>query len=109
VFVTEDPERAWPLLMPHLLEETNSYARWAQEGGASVPYQEADEATIRSRPGYRVVTPAECVELANGLGPDGVFLLHPLPGGLDPEVAWSSLELFEQAVLPALQRPQSRR
>jgi hypothetical protein len=48
---------------------------------------------------YRVVTPDECVALAEEYGR---VLLHPLMGGLSPALAWESLELFERAVLPRL-------
>jgi hypothetical protein len=30
-------------------------------------------------------------------------VIKPLIGGLDPDVAWSSLELFASKVLPALE------
>ena len=48
---------------------------------------------------YRVVTPDECVELANELGS---VLLHPLMGGMPIELGWESLELFESKVLPRI-------
>jgi hypothetical protein len=38
-----------------------------------------------------------------GLGPGCAILLHPLVGGMDPELSWESLELFEKKVLPAIQ------
>jgi hypothetical protein len=48
------------------------------------------------------VTPDECVELAKELGDFGTLILHPLMGGIPPDVAWESLELFERKVLPRL-------
>ena len=51
---------------------------------------------------YRVVTPDECVELAQELGDFGTIVLHPLMGGIPPGVAWESLDLFERKVLPRL-------
>jgi len=30
-------------------------------------------------------------------------MLHPMMAGLPPELGWSSLELFERAVLPRLE------
>ena len=51
---------------------------------------------------YRVLTPEACVELGRGLGERGVLVLHPLMGGLPPELGWQSLELFDAKVLPAL-------
>ena len=29
-------------------------------------------------------------------------MFHPLMGGMDPELSWASLRLFEKAVLPRL-------
>ena len=48
---------------------------------------------------YLVLTPDECIALARERG--GLFL-KPLMGGLDPDVAWESLELIESKVLPEL-------
>ncbi len=48
-----------------------------------------------------VVTPDECV----GWPAEGSLLLHPLMGGLDPELAWQSLELVAGKVLPRLREP----
>ncbi|HWE70102.1 MAG TPA: LLM class flavin-dependent oxidoreductase [Acidimicrobiales bacterium] len=101
VFVAEDPEQAWALLLPHLLHESNSYAAWSADGGTPVPYSPADDRSIREGGQYRVVTPEECVTLGQSVG-DGTLLLHPLVAGLDPEVAWTSLELFATRVLPEL-------
>ena len=57
----------------------------------------ADE--LRRSGVYRVVTPDECVALAQEIGR---VILHPLMGGLPPALGWESLELFEQKVLPRL-------
>jgi hypothetical protein len=57
---------------------------------------------VRKSGVYRVVTPDECVELAHELGDFGTIVLHPLMGGIPPDVAWESLELFERKVLPRL-------
>ena len=54
---------------------------------------------VRASGKYQVLTPDEAVEHAQQ---QGSFLLHPLMGGIPPEVAWESLELFERAVLPRL-------
>ena len=62
-----------------------------------------DEQSIREMTDrYVVVTPEECVELAHEYGRGGTLGFSPLMGGLDPEFAWESLELFDAEVLPAL-------
>jgi hypothetical protein len=45
------------------------------------------------------VTPEEAVAMIRGGAPLG---LQPLCGGLAPEVAWESLQLIGDRVLPAL-------
>jgi alkanesulfonate monooxygenase SsuD/methylene tetrahydromethanopterin reductase-like flavin-dependent oxidoreductase (luciferase family) len=101
--VTRDPDAAWRAIAPHALHETNGYGRWAAETGLDSSYRtmtDADE--LRRAGGYAVVTPEQCLELAHTLGPDGILVFHPLMGGLDPDLAWSSLELFASEVLPRL-------
>jgi alkanesulfonate monooxygenase SsuD/methylene tetrahydromethanopterin reductase-like flavin-dependent oxidoreductase (luciferase family) len=105
VFVAEDPEKAWAQVGPHVLYTTNSNAEWAKERGVgATPYPPAESVEdLKSSPQFAVVTPERCVELAEELGPDSEFVLQPLMGGMDPELSWSSLELFEKAVLPRLE------
>jgi hypothetical protein len=49
-----------------------------------------------------VVTPDECVAMAQTKGPMDALVFHPLMGGLDPDLAWQSLELFAAKVLPVI-------
>jgi alkanesulfonate monooxygenase SsuD/methylene tetrahydromethanopterin reductase-like flavin-dependent oxidoreductase (luciferase family) len=103
--VAEDPDAAWSRIAPHALHESNSYASWYAQGGTSGPYQPTrDAAALRTSGLYQVLTPEECVALAEALGPDGWLFLHPLMGGLDPELGWQSLELLASKVLPRLAR-----
>ena len=48
---------------------------------------------------YRVFTPDEAVEHVRTAG---YLAMHPLCGGIPPEVAWTSLELLRTEVLPQL-------
>ena len=48
---------------------------------------------------YVVLTPEQCVQMVRKLGN---LLLHPLMGGMPPELGWRSLELFVNKVQPAL-------
>jgi alkanesulfonate monooxygenase SsuD/methylene tetrahydromethanopterin reductase-like flavin-dependent oxidoreductase (luciferase family) len=102
VFVAEDPDAYWEILGPHALHELQSYGRWAEFDVGS-PYGGIDDiAAARATGFYRVLTPDECVELARTLPPEAGLIFKPLIGGLAPEHAWSSLELFASKVLPAL-------
>jgi hypothetical protein len=102
VHVSDDPDRAWASIAPHALHESNSYARWLNAAGNSGPYAEADDAdALRASGNYVVMTPDECVEFANSRG---ALTLHPLMGGLDPDLAEESLSLVESAVLPRVDR-----
>ncbi len=103
VFVAEDPDRMWAQIAPHVLHETNSYARWYAELGTAGPYQPIEDADgLREAGIYQVLTPEQCIELAQGLGDNGWLLIQPLLGGLDPRIGWESLELLGEKVLPAL-------
>ncbi len=103
VHVAEDPERAWARIAPHALHETNAYGRWIAESGDPGPYQTAADAEALRRSGnYLVLTPGELVERLRALGPAAGCSLHPLMGGLDPELGWESLELVAAKVMPAL-------
>jgi alkanesulfonate monooxygenase SsuD/methylene tetrahydromethanopterin reductase-like flavin-dependent oxidoreductase (luciferase family) len=105
VHVADDPDRAWAEIGRYLLYEASVYASWQQAGQRS---QVTDHATtvdeLRAGNVYRILTPGECVALVEELGPSGAIVLHPLIGGLPPELSWPSLELVADRVLPALGR-----
>jgi len=101
--VAEDPDAAWRHIAPHALHEANAYGRWIAEAGTAGPYVETQDAdALRASGQYPILTPDELVELARGMGPMDALLFHPLMGGMDPELSWASLRLFENAVLPRL-------
>ena len=71
--------------------------------GTQVGYSAVTDADqLRGQGGYRVVTPEDCLRLVRELGPDAEIQLHPLMGGMDPELGWESLQLFESKVMPQL-------
>jgi alkanesulfonate monooxygenase SsuD/methylene tetrahydromethanopterin reductase-like flavin-dependent oxidoreductase (luciferase family)/AcrR family transcriptional regulator len=105
VHVTDDPDRAWPIVGPHFLHEARSYAAWEAERPGANPYPgPATWEELRDLGFYAVVTPDECVELWESLDDEAGLLLHPLVGGLDPEIGWESLDLFEREVLPRIRK-----
>jgi alkanesulfonate monooxygenase SsuD/methylene tetrahydromethanopterin reductase-like flavin-dependent oxidoreductase (luciferase family) len=100
VHVSEDPERDWARIAPHALYDAQTYAAWQtpdQRSSVHVAAQTSDD--VRKSGVYRVVTPDECVALANEMGR---IILHPLMGGLPPEFGWQGLKLFESKVLPRI-------
>ncbi len=100
IHVSEDPERDWERIMPYALHEATTYASWQSKGQRSTVRVDAKTPEqLKASGGYLVVTPDQCVEVAKR---DGGLTLHPLMGGLPPEIGWESLRLFESKVLPRL-------
>jgi alkanesulfonate monooxygenase SsuD/methylene tetrahydromethanopterin reductase-like flavin-dependent oxidoreductase (luciferase family) len=103
VHVSEDPDRTWEQIGPYALYDAESY-REMQSGGTRSQVlsgaQTLDE--LKAEGIYRVVTPDECVALAQELGPMGSIVLHPLLCGMPVELGWESLELFRDQVMPRL-------
>jgi alkanesulfonate monooxygenase SsuD/methylene tetrahydromethanopterin reductase-like flavin-dependent oxidoreductase (luciferase family) len=104
-YVTDDPDRAWGEVGPYLMHSTNTYAAWAREafGHSLEHYPPIDDvAQLRASGAYHLLTPEDAVAYLLGLGPDAVLILRPLFGGLDPDLALRSLDLFDQKVRPYL-------
>jgi alkanesulfonate monooxygenase SsuD/methylene tetrahydromethanopterin reductase-like flavin-dependent oxidoreductase (luciferase family) len=100
VHVTDDPEKAWARIGPHALYDARTYHSWQSPGQRSQVEVAADTIEgVKASGVYRVVTPDECVAMAEELGS---LLLHPLMGGMPADLGWESLDLFESKVLPRL-------
>jgi alkanesulfonate monooxygenase SsuD/methylene tetrahydromethanopterin reductase-like flavin-dependent oxidoreductase (luciferase family) len=104
LYVSKDPEKDWQIVGPHALYTSQSNAEWAKERGTGgTPYPAAQEvADLQRSSEFKVVTPAECVQLALALEEGSELYFQPIMGGLDPSHAWRSLHLFETEVLPDL-------
>ena len=103
LYVTHDPDAAWADIGPNLLHAANTYSQWlaeSEQGSNTLypPLTSVDE--LRAGGAYRIVTPEQCVAIAEELGPTGHLVLRPLFGGTEPKDAWASLKLFETEVLP---------
>ena len=104
VWVAEDPDAFWAKYGPSALHENNAYGKWYADWGAWNGYvtcKDTDE--LRATGRYPIVTPDELVQKAKDLGPNGTVMLHPMAGGGDPDLAWESLELVKNKVMPALE------
>jgi alkanesulfonate monooxygenase SsuD/methylene tetrahydromethanopterin reductase-like flavin-dependent oxidoreductase (luciferase family) len=101
IMLTRDPQRTWDQIAPHAEYDARTYAAWQEDGVVSdwaVPGADRWE-QLRDSGRYAVLTPEQCVALATR---DGQLMLHPLMGGIAPDLAWESLRLFETEVLPNL-------
>jgi alkanesulfonate monooxygenase SsuD/methylene tetrahydromethanopterin reductase-like flavin-dependent oxidoreductase (luciferase family) len=105
VHVAADVDEGWEQLAPYAMHEVNAYGAWSAAAGldTQVGYARYDDPEdMRASGRYRVLTPEQLVADITGRGPFAFTMLHPMVGGLPPELAWRSLELIEQEVLPAL-------
>ncbi|MGQ0824132.1 MAG: LLM class flavin-dependent oxidoreductase [Actinomycetota bacterium] len=104
--VTDDPDQAWNEIAPFLLYETQTYASFQTPGQHSTPRVDAESvADLKRADQLWVGTPAEILARARELPPAAALNFHPLAGGLPPDLAWASLELFATRVLPELRTP----
>ncbi len=89
-------------MAPFFLHEMNAYGSWQAQDDLASPYRTVkDVDELRATGSYRVLTPAEFVA-EQEITPVAYLGLNPMCGGIPPELAWSSLRLFEREVLPAL-------
>ena len=103
VHVAEDPDKAWDEIKKYAMYDAESYARVQTAGNRSLNASAATDTDELRREGlYRIVSPDECVALADELGPAGTIIMRPLMSGMPSELGWESLELFRTKVLPRI-------
>jgi alkanesulfonate monooxygenase SsuD/methylene tetrahydromethanopterin reductase-like flavin-dependent oxidoreductase (luciferase family) len=99
-FISEDPDRAWAEIGPHMLHDAKAYAAWLGDAASITKSvaQTVDE--LRAQKGaYQIFTPDEALAYVKK---NGILMLQPLCGGLSPDLAWESLELMADKVLPRI-------
>jgi alkanesulfonate monooxygenase SsuD/methylene tetrahydromethanopterin reductase-like flavin-dependent oxidoreductase (luciferase family) len=98
VFVADELDRAWEELGPYLLHDATTYAAWNPQGNtASLSYGTTVEELRAENGAHRVMTVDDAIEHVRRYGLIG---LHPLCGGLPPELAWPYLRRVAEDVLP---------
>lgn len=105
VHLAEDVEAGWKEIAPFAMHETNAYGKWLAAGGPGMAdaYRQVDTYDeLRALGQYRVLTPDEYVAELKEREPLAIGLLHPLMGGIPPEIAWRALRLLEHEVIPRL-------
>jgi alkanesulfonate monooxygenase SsuD/methylene tetrahydromethanopterin reductase-like flavin-dependent oxidoreductase (luciferase family) len=100
VFVDDDVDTAWHDIGPSMLVDAISYREWNEaagtfEGTASLSRSSTVDELRAEQGSHRIVTPAGAVDIVRE---HGVLGLHPLCGGLDPELAWPLLRNAIKAV-----------
>ncbi len=100
-FVAEDLDSAWDELGPYLMHDVRSYASWneGRSDTASISFVETAEQLRAERRSHVIFTVEEAIELLRG---GSVLQLHPLIGGLPPDIAWRYLETVVDKVLPSV-------
>ena len=101
VFVSDDLDAAWAELGPYLMHDVLSYATW-NEGNtdtSSLSFVKTAEDLRAENRSHRILTVEQAVAMIRAGAP---LSLHPLIGGLPPQIAWRYLETVVQKVLPAV-------
>lgn len=99
-FVTEDVDRGWAEMGRYLLHDARTYTEWLGGGGAVVAVGATTVEELRAERGaYRIFSVDEAIEHVRQ---NGFLATQPLCGGMPPEIAWKSLRLVAERVLPAL-------
>ncbi|HEV7720881.1 MAG TPA: LLM class flavin-dependent oxidoreductase, partial [Iamia sp.] len=104
VFVADDVDAAWDEIGPYLLHNAVDYARWnhvstttSTTTASLSPASTVDE--LRAEDGaYRIVSVDDAVVMAT----TGTLALHPMCGGIPPDVAWPYLRRVADEVVPAM-------
>lgn len=114
-FVTEDPERDWPVVRAGAGHQLGTYSGWRE--GTDVPGTPLrvippDEESLR--PTLAFGTPDEVTDYLSGLidvlgaYPESHLVLRHHYPGMDGEVAARSIELFAREVAPRLRERATR-
>ncbi len=97
VFVADDVDRAWDELGPYLLHDAMVYAGWNVGDTTTISLDHATsvEELRAARGSHRILTAEEAGALRDEAG---YLALHPLCGGIPPELAWPYLRTAAAAV-----------
>lgn len=99
VYITDDPDRGWNEVGPHVLHYVRSYAAWSESEASKSPLHGMDTLEkVRAAGLISVVTPDEAVDI----GMNNAIVVQPLMAGLNPELGWKCLELYVNNVLPRI-------
>jgi alkanesulfonate monooxygenase SsuD/methylene tetrahydromethanopterin reductase-like flavin-dependent oxidoreductase (luciferase family) len=102
-YVSDDPERTWHEIGPHVLHQVNTYAQWLA-GSSHAILQPMDLAKLRTGTAVQVLTPDEVIAkikaLVGQVPIEGFYTLMP-PAGYPLSLFAKHVELFASKVIPA--------
>jgi alkanesulfonate monooxygenase SsuD/methylene tetrahydromethanopterin reductase-like flavin-dependent oxidoreductase (luciferase family) len=97
VFVASDVDAAWNEVGTYLLHDAIAYARWNPGDNETVSLSAAKTVdALRAEEGaHRILSIDQAREF---VARDGFLGLHPLCGGLAPDIAWPYLRRMEEVL-----------
>lgn len=101
IFVAEDVDKAWEELGDYMMHDVHMYASWYAEHAdiSSTSFAATAEDLRAEKASHRIFGVEEAIEWVRG----GRHLaLHPLIGGMPPELAWKYLHVVTEQVVPAV-------
>jgi alkanesulfonate monooxygenase SsuD/methylene tetrahydromethanopterin reductase-like flavin-dependent oxidoreductase (luciferase family) len=100
VFVADDVDRAWSELGPYLLHDATTYASWNDnDRTVSLSFAQTVDALRAEAGAHRIFSVDDAIAHVRAVG---YLPLHPLCGGLPPDLAWSYLRRVADEVVPRL-------
>jgi alkanesulfonate monooxygenase SsuD/methylene tetrahydromethanopterin reductase-like flavin-dependent oxidoreductase (luciferase family) len=103
VFVSDDLDKAWAELGPYLMNDVLGYAEWnaGNEDTSSLSFVRTAQELRAENASHRIMTVDQAVAHVRTGAP---LSLHPIIGGLPPEIGWRYLQTVVDKVMPALAR-----
>ncbi|HEY3697304.1 LLM class flavin-dependent oxidoreductase [Phenylobacterium sp.] len=101
VFVAEDLDAAWAELGPYMMNDVLGYAAWNEgnEDTSSLSFVRTAEELRAENGSHRIMTVDQAVAYIRS---GGRLSLHPIVGGLPPEIGWRYLHTVVDKVMPAV-------
>jgi alkanesulfonate monooxygenase SsuD/methylene tetrahydromethanopterin reductase-like flavin-dependent oxidoreductase (luciferase family) len=103
-YVTDDPERAWVEIGPHVVYQTRAYDEWGASGLATTT-DSSEQLSLRARRTWDIGTAAEvaaAIRAYHARMPFTQYIGFGVPPGMEPAAMNASLERFAREVIPLL-------
>lgn len=100
VFVADNPDAAWPEIGPYLMNDVKGYAQWFQgeTDNNSISFAQSWEELRAENRSHVIISVDQAIEqLRKGTA----LRLHPLIGGMPPELGWKYLRNVAEKAVPA--------